>query len=269
MYKIDPVDWDTFKGFIKTLKERFKNKKASKGMNLPVLFRGQSNSKWNLESSLSRLRPNITFCEYKNIIADVYKESQDISFAKWGLTEKIIRDSKWSYLDEVEANIFDYIIYLRHQGFPTPILDWSKNYLIAAFFAFEEEPVEENIAIFSYAETSCAGKGYELGGICVKLKNEYSKAHPRHIKQEACYTVCHQTQKGELIFPPHYNFFNKEHNIYYDGMQNQDIYHKFLIPASERSKVLEELDKHGINRKTLFPNEDEHYDKLKKEIFKI
>ena len=42
--------------------------------------------------------------------------------------------------------------YIRHLGFPTPILDWSRNYNIASFFAFEDKTDSKSVSIYIYQE---------------------------------------------------------------------------------------------------------------------
>ena len=53
----------------------------------------------------------------------------------------------------------DFMIHLRHHGFPSPLLDWTKSPYIAAFFAFNEATEQDDVAIFSYRETLDWGSG--------------------------------------------------------------------------------------------------------------
>src|SRR5690606_8186983 len=91
------------------------------------IYRGQSDSRWTLISSLMR--------------SDLVWSRQDFetyfNFVLPQVKEKI---QAWEGRDWDLSNQFglaEFVAYLQHNGFPTPLLDWTFSPYIAAYFAFE------------------------------------------------------------------------------------------------------------------------------------
>ena len=68
----------------------------------------------------------------------------------------------------------------------------------------------------------------------------------RHRKQQTIYTVC---MRGNGQFFSHEDFFLK-------NQTRQDLLMKYVIPGSERDKVLKKLSSKGITAHSLFGSDD-------------
>ncbi len=94
------------------------------------LFRGVSDSKYHLESTLDRIQKEMSLDHYDKIIKIARRHVETCTGKKWELSEKIF------FEDGLESRDYEFMVYLRHNGFPSPLIDWTKSPYIAVFFAF-------------------------------------------------------------------------------------------------------------------------------------
>ncbi|MCM5557296.1 FRG domain-containing protein [Pleomorphomonas sp. JP5] len=220
------------------------------------LFRGQSDSQWGLKTSLERyLFPQK---QPENIEIDVgvyFQQVRSIIPALNSLTgrkyERTIlapdsRNTGWS------LSTLELLYYLRHHGFPTPLLDWSRSYLVAAFFAFQSARDDCDVAIYAYNETLIKSRGGWVGEAQINTLGPYVETHRRHYLQQSEYTVC-MSEKGR----------NSEKTISFrnheDAVKENPADHpmvKYIIDGKEKNSVLKKLDEANINAYTLFGSEE-------------
>lgn len=220
-----------------------------------LLFRGVSSSKWHLETTLERVtkdRQSVT--DYMRYAARCSDELGSMFGQKWNIPpfpelEKEIR-AKQDY-GRVHLPCYDYLVYLRHHGFPSPLLDWTTSPYIAAYFAFFERPVTDCVSVYVYIETPEGFKTFGGGDPKIHVMGPYVTTHRRHFVQKAWYTVATQfdKEKEDHYFCPHTDIFATARN-------NQDVLVRITMPATERAVGLRELDDHNINHFTLFQTED-------------
>jgi len=231
--------------------EEFLEQSVPADKSRPV-YRGVSNFEWGLSTTLERAgRENEPFEEYHKSVEIAKVAIESYTEKHWALAAvdflKVDPEKLWR-LGGLPN--YEFLIYLRHHGFPSPFLDWSQSRYVAAFFAFVDANPEEveRCAIYEYTmfgeegghRSFCGTK--ESPRIC--CIGHTIRAHKRHYLQQAEYTFCVKaTEEAGLIFSPH--------------SEGQGHYvKKYTLPVSEKKKVLKSLQEMNITAHTLFGTED-------------
>jgi hypothetical protein len=135
------------------------------------------------------------------------------------------------------------------EGFPSPLLDWTKSPYVAAYFAFARTKAAE-VAVYVLDERPNKSKVRSSDRPQIISFGPYIKTHRRHFRQQSRYTICTKFEGNEWMFVPHDLVLETE------GNQDQDLLWKIIIPAKERQKILRHFDKFNLNEFTLFESEE-------------
>lgn len=246
------TSWESFEHEIENLFSLVDDIRAKKApLHVPYpLFRGHSHFAWDLESTLDRIRKNMSLYEYHAILQRIKPSIETCTGLKWDLPEfeEVKKSSDLLFYCPPEQ-VYNFMIYLRQHKFPSPLLDWTASPYIAAYFAFNEITSNDNVAIFSYIEY-LGGKSMWGEGPMISNPGSMISTHKRHYLQQSEYTICVKKENKATYYWSHEDVLRKEET-------EQNIITKYILPGSEKTKVLKKLDLMNINGYSLFNNEDE------------
>lgn len=210
------------------------------------LFRGVSDSGYHLESTLDRMQKEMSLDHYNTIIKIMRKHVETCTGKKWELSENIFFESG------LESREYEFMVYLRHNGFPSPLIDWSKSPHIAAFFAFRaissERKQKGYVSIFVYREYCGMGKQWCGQEPRIHTIGPTIGTDRKHYLQQCEYSFCIKQEEAKWVFANH-------EDIAFDKNQVQNDLRKYNIPVSEQQKVLRKLDSMNITAYSLFNSE--------------
>lgn len=197
-------------------------------------FRGQSDASWPLIPRLFRLFDQL-----------VYRDT-------WDRIEGFILDDfeqyAVPYLNREPKSKFEWMATGQHYGLPTRLLDWSTNPLKATYFAVNEYVGTRDGAVFAFvpeADIPYFTDRDDIDGLTAMYPVVPPMIDTRIIAQDACFTVSPLPQKTEP-FTPLDDPKSSSSNYY--------LMIKFVISMNDKFKILKELNRLGINEKTLFPD---------------
>ncbi len=232
--------WEDFEqASLKIISDKKKHKERGEGHVDHPLFRGQSDSKWFLQPTLDRLHKGMSVSLYYNkIIRVVHKYVATCTGRKLDVDTKLP-------LGEFDLPAYEFMAYLRHNGFPSPLLDWTRSPYIAAYFAFGDIHLasknREYVSIFVCPEHFWCGENPHIRSLGPTIAT-----HRNHYLQQSEYTICVRKQEEEAYYANHEDVKDEK---------GRNILTKYNIPVSEQHKVLQKLDSMNITAYSLFDSE--------------
>ncbi|MGA2593907.1 MAG: FRG domain-containing protein [Bryobacteraceae bacterium] len=222
----------------------------------PPLFRGHARSDWRLETSLERDYPDVrSFLAYYCKVSASKGAVEMLTGRRWDNVPDYgeLREMAGTDLDRLttiltgQQEIMEFLLYLRHHKFPSPLLDWTASPYVAAFFAFEAPESAKEVRVFAFVPAKSGG--IFTSERCVHLVGHYGRSHVRHVYQQSWYTMCIKKEPSDYLIQCHDDKVMTE-------AAEQGRFLQFTIPASERLVALKELQLMNVNAFSLFGSED-------------
>lgn len=203
------------------------------------IWRGQSESKWKLESRLDRLLRSKPESKRHSIAGQHLQRFKLAVRGRRGANpSRLEGESEWWALGQ-------------HHSLATPLLDWTESPFVALYFAFEQEKAPE----------SGSRAVWSLGAFNTK-NNEIIKAHSgagppsileeiRPLQDENSRLV---NQAGLFTRVPLGETIDSWVEKNFSGRSEGARLLKIVIPNKERAECLRTLNKMNINHLSLFPD---------------
>lgn len=261
--------WENFKSKIPDILEE--NKKLASSdpyvkTDGNIYFRGHADADWNLETTLERT-PKFSkysdLAEYCLLLGKIYPviKSMNLNYCPEFSYDDI--RNKIEDMPVADKSLIEYLAFVRHLGFPSPLLDWSRSHHVAAFFAFSTcRPTEgKNVAIYMLQHKEMTTHtGDEEGLKCIHVIGHYVRTHKRHFLQQSNYTIAGQGKSPFRVenFIPHNQClkWEKDH-----GNKNSYL-RKYVLPSTEKTTALHDLDSMNINAYSLYGTDEALMDTL-------
>lgn len=195
------------------------------------LFRGQ-NCDWPLIPKIGRIKTRKSLLETES---DMLAEFQRLSKP---------------FLNSPPNNELEWLSLAQHHGMATRLLDWTTNPLAAAWFAIHRPCPDEFGIIWMFDPP--IGDVIKAGQAASTKPFDGARSK---IFQPNITTSRIQSQNGWFTLHKYHSSTNR-----FTAFENNKIYNKYLtkikIPGERFSQIRFQLDRLGINERSLFPDID-------------
>lgn len=255
--------WEEYQQKVKALRDQIQAACPPGRYIQPLLFRGQGTNTWGLDTTLERhTKDSVSVIEYFEKLAFLKHRIEAFTDRAWEFDRE--KALKWSgALPRDLIPGYEFMVFLRHHGFPSPLLDWSESPQVAAFFAFRQPPREaEHVSVFVYCATMDGMRSASSNEPSIHTYGPNIKGHPRHFLQQSSYTICTVFKGTTQYFAPHAHV---EKSL--SSHPAQDLLWRIDIPVSERKKVLAALGEYNLNAFSLLTSTESLLETLALQVF--
>ncbi|MCR4621184.1 MAG: FRG domain-containing protein [Clostridiales bacterium] len=263
-------------GSIERLKRYYPNQMIIHNpISLSFLYRGLASKDYGLLPGLFRKQYDILDDENHGVENDRY--------LTFGNEKEILYSFMHEAISQIQLSSEDlsrWAEYAQHYGVPTRFLDWSKNPLVALYFACRDEKEKDGKVWLLHArnyDISFPERRDEIkdlsrreivdrliaGEKCCDYPLLYTPFYvDSRMSEQSSYFMAWGTKVKKLEEMFSDDKFrmrlpeNDDGTRLYGVHQQEALLFSFLIGANEKQPLLRELDMVGINEKTLFPGLD-------------
>lgn len=248
--------WDDFLEFANALLNDA-DYRGKSGHHDKPLFRGHADASWKLETSLERYIKNNPKGYYNDakFLCKSYHDEMDIAVKTVNTVASVaLRDDAYkepSNARDIPENLST-MAWLRQNGFPSPLLDWSRSPYIASFFAYAEADLNRSnlVSIYTFIETITGSRlsTRQADSSYISSMPPWLKTDKKHFLQQSAYTMSRCEINEKYFYSSHEEALVNEN----PEDQEQMIFEKCILPANEKISVLRRLRRMNITRYSLF-----------------
>src|SRR5262245_8296678 len=262
METVETTSWEEFLGCLRFVQKDLARLRKDSGKHVStLLYRGHSDVEWTLKTTLDRYtQTQVSLEEYFRKAAAIKPRMETFTSMAWEYDFRAAR--AWSeHLPLGELPGYEYLVFLRQHGFPSPLLDWTASPQVAAFFAFRDTaPEAAKVSVYAYCEMLSGGSITPSGQPAIST---YGPAVRSQLLQQSQYTMCTVFRGGKQYFAMHEDAVKTRPK----GVEDQDRIWKFNIPSSERGKVLALMREFNLHPFSLFSSTESLAETLALEHF--
>ncbi len=156
---------------------------------LKLVYHGQSDSSWKLQTTLHRTKLFTSLDALSGYFDRALPIVQE-SVESWDGIKRNLKN---------ESEMAEFVAFLQHNGYPTPLLDWTESPYIAAYFAFSDiDPFNVNndfVSIYSFNE--------------IKWLKDYEQIHDYNSKKKHVTSLRPSIRGNHKGNPPIFNGVQK------------------------------------------------------------
>lgn len=186
------------------------------------IFRGVKDSAYELIPKVGR------FAEFATLTAAEMEKEEKVML-------RLFKERAWAFVNVGVENTWETLALAQHHGLPTRLLDWSRNPLVAAYFAVESEHDGDSL-VYAYHHTTFIKTEEKPDPFARKTVGKFIPNHitPRITAQAGLFTI-HPNPREAL---------------------HSDQVQRWRIVNTARGSIKRTLNKYGIHRASLFPDLD-------------
>lgn len=187
-----------------------------------IIFRGVKDINYGLVPKVGRYK------KFKELSIETLEKEERTML-------RLFRERAWSTLPNAKSSDWEFLALAQHHGLPTRLLDWTRNPLVAAYFAVEEDHPGDSL-IYAYHHRTFINVDRNPDPFKLKTISKFIPNHitPRITAQTGLFTVHPDPRKP---------------------LESKEI-KRWVIPNSFRKELKRILDKYGVHRASLFPDLD-------------
>lgn len=209
----------------------------------PIWYRGQEDSKWNLEPSIHR--------------GELLSK------------ENYVTNDFYIYVNQIESNApakenyAAWMSLMQHYGLPTRILDWSSSPLIACYFALEKNRENSNDSCIwvliprkiniqeGFGEYVYPIDAYTVQQLLMPAFKDKAKVEDK-FKDKII--ACHSVKKDLRMYSQQSSFTVHNSQKKLVDICDEKTLFKFIIPCHCKEKMYEGVDILGISTRFIYPD---------------